>query len=66
MSHCLTQRKAHPVRPISRGPFAVHTHIPSRLLLDLEERVFAPGGPIHRVGHVDRLLVLSISATVRR
>ncbi len=66
MSHCQIQRKAHPVRPISQEPSAVRTHTPSLLLLDLQERVFATGDPIHRVGHVDRLLVLGITVTVRR
>lgn len=39
---------------------------PLTSLLDLQERVFATGGPIHPVRHVDRLLVLGISVTVRR
>ena len=66
MAHCRPQRKAHPVRPIGREPLAVRTHNPSFLLLNLQERVFATGGPIHRVRHVDRLLVLGITVTVRR
>ncbi len=66
MAHCLPQRKAHPVRPISPEPPAVRTRNPSLLLLDLQERVFATGGPIHRVRHVDGLLVLGLTVTVRR
>ena len=67
MSHCLPQRKAHPVRPISREPPTVRMHNPPHFFSSIcKRRVFATGGRIHCVRHVDGLLVLGLTVTVRR